>query len=218
MVRHSLPGRPHSYMKSAGFACSTWRLDNDPCLELMLRHSSWDWPLAALVRRRLPDCRCHPLCRLRTVLMGLAAFMSVVMLRSRSVGSDGSSMRWRAMMRGICCSWRQWPGCAVGMFPAAFFAGMTLPLFTLALLRIGGGERQIGRVYASNTLGAIVGVLVMVHVLVPMMGVRLAIILSALVDAGLGLYLLRCVSPGRRTIGYALAGVATLAFMSFGAL
>ncbi|RZA14579.1 MAG: spermidine synthase, partial [Proteobacteria bacterium] len=51
------------------------------------------------------------------------------------------------------------------MFPAAFFAGMTLPLLTLVLLRQGRGERSIGQVYAVNTLGAIIGVLAAVHLL-----------------------------------------------------
>src|SRR5690606_5078812 len=53
------------------------------------------------------------------------------------------------------------------MFPAAFLAGMTLPLFTLALLREGALEDVIGRIYAANTLGAILGVAVMMHVLIP---------------------------------------------------
>src|SRR5690606_37118325 len=35
------------------------------------------------------------------------------------------------------------------MFPAAFFAGMTLPLFTMAMLRNGSGEASIGRIYAA---------------------------------------------------------------------
>src|SRR5690606_4224005 len=56
------------------------------------------------------------------------------------------------------------------MFPAAFFAGMTLPLFTVALLRHGAGEASIGKVYAANTLGSIAGVFLMVHLLIPMMG------------------------------------------------
>ena len=64
------------------------------------------------------------------------------------------------------------------MFPAAFLAGMTLPLFTLALLRQGAGERVIGRIYAANTLGAIAGVAIMMHVLVPLIGVRLAVTLA----------------------------------------
>src|SRR5690606_12728170 len=65
------------------------------------------------------------------------------------------------------------------MLPAAFFAGTTLPLFTLALLRGGGGEGSIGRLYAANTVGAIVGVLLMTHVLVPLLGVRLGLVLAA---------------------------------------
>ena len=83
------------------------------------------------------------------------------------------------------------------MFPAAFFAGMTLPLFTMALLRAGADERAIGRIYAANTLGAIAGVAIAVHVLIPVVGVRLAVSFAALVDGLLGLYLLRVLSPGR---------------------
>jgi spermidine synthase len=77
------------------------------------------------------------------------------------------------------------------MFPAAFFAGMTLPLFTMALLRRGAGERSIGRIYAANTLGAIAGVVLAVHVLIPLMGLRLAVTLAAILDIVLGLVLLR---------------------------
>src|SRR5216684_464046 len=53
------------------------------------------------------------------------------------------------------------------MLPATFLAGMTLPLFTHVLLRGVRGERAIGQIYASNTLGAIAGVLIAVHLLVP---------------------------------------------------
>lgn len=76
------------------------------------------------------------------------------------------------------------------MFPAAFFAGMTLPLLTLALLRQGHGERAIGQVYAFNTLGAIVGVLAAVHVLMPLLGLKYALLVAAVVDIGLGVWLL----------------------------
>ncbi len=76
------------------------------------------------------------------------------------------------------------------MFPAAFFAGMTRPLFTLGLLRAGGGEAGIGRLYAANTLGAIVGVMAMMHLLIPLLGVRMGLVLAAMVDAGLGFWLL----------------------------
>lgn len=36
------------------------------------------------------------------------------------------------------------------MVPATFLAGMTLPLFTFALLKQGEGEHSIGRVYSAN--------------------------------------------------------------------
>lgn len=77
------------------------------------------------------------------------------------------------------------------MAPAAFFAGMTLPLFTLALLRAGGGEAAIGRIYAANTIGAIAGVFAAVHFLVPVLGLKLAMIAAAAGDLVLGLILLR---------------------------
>lgn len=77
------------------------------------------------------------------------------------------------------------------MFPAAFFAGTTLPLFTVALLRAGHGERAIGRVYAWNTLGAIVGVFATIHLLIPGLGLKFALCAAAGVDLLIGLLLLR---------------------------
>lgn len=99
------------------------------------------------------------------------------------------------------------------MFPAAFFAGTTLPLFTLALLRAGSGEAGIGRLYAANTLGAIVGVLAMMHLLIPLLGVRLGLVLAALADAALGFWLLgrsRGEWPLRRAGAAALAVAGAL--------
>lgn len=77
------------------------------------------------------------------------------------------------------------------MVPAAFFAGMTLPLFTLAALRRGGGEAAVGRIYAANTVGAIAGVFLAVHFLMPQLGLKLAMILAAAADLALGVWLLR---------------------------
>ncbi|MFC4729362.1 spermine synthase [Coralloluteibacterium thermophilus] len=99
------------------------------------------------------------------------------------------------------------------MFPAAFFAGMTLPLFTMALLRAGGGESGIGRIYAANTLGAIAGVLLMVHVLIPLVGVRFGVTLAAVGDTALGFWLLaraRTVLPSGRVLRWAAGCVAVL--------
>ncbi|HEY7658704.1 MAG TPA: fused MFS/spermidine synthase [Burkholderiales bacterium] len=77
------------------------------------------------------------------------------------------------------------------MLPATFLAGMSLPLFTHVLLRGGHGERAIGQIYSANTLGAIAGVLLAVHVLVPEAGMKLAVVLGAVADILLGAGLLR---------------------------
>ena len=76
------------------------------------------------------------------------------------------------------------------MFPATFCAGMTLPLITYVLLRSGQGERAIGAVYASNTLGSILGVVLAAHVGMPLLGLKGLIVAGALIDIGLGLVLL----------------------------
>lgn len=77
------------------------------------------------------------------------------------------------------------------MLPATFLAGMTLPLFTHALIRNGHGEGSIGRIYAANTLGAIAGVLFTVHVAMPVLGLKLALASGAVLDILLGLLILR---------------------------
>ncbi|MDH3320594.1 MAG: spermidine synthase [Betaproteobacteria bacterium] len=77
------------------------------------------------------------------------------------------------------------------MLPATFLAGMTLPLFTYVLMRGGHGERAIGQVYAANTLGAIAGVVLAVHVLVPGAGLKVAMVVGAALDIVLGAWLLR---------------------------
>ena len=93
------------------------------------------------------------------------------------------------------------------MLPAAFFAGTTLPLFTVALLRAGQGERAIGRVYAWNTLGAILGVFAAIHLLIPFLGLKLALCVAAIVDIGIGLFLLRAQAEDKRSmLRFAVAG------------
>jgi len=75
------------------------------------------------------------------------------------------------------------------MLPATFCAGMTLPLITRVLMRAGAGERAIGAVYAVNTLGSIVGVVIAGLLLMPLVGLKALLILGALVDIALGVWL-----------------------------
>ena len=98
--------------------------------------------------------------------------------------------------------------CLAVMFPAAFCAGMTLPLITASLLRAGAGERSIGQVYAANTAGAIAGVLIAVHVGFVLLGLKGLIIAGAMIDLALGVWLL---APQRRLA--AIAAAASLALV-----
>lgn len=100
------------------------------------------------------------------------------------------------------------------MLPATFCAGTTLPLITHALQRDGHGERAIGGVYAANTLGAIVGVLATVHVLMPALGLRDTLVAGAALDLLLGVALLVMSTAGmRRALGAALASLVLLALI-----
>ena len=98
------------------------------------------------------------------------------------------------------------------MFPATFCAGMTLPLITYSLLRLGHGEKSIGAVYASNTLGSILGVFFAAHVGMPLLGLKGLIAVGAALDVTLGLVLLWRVG-GRPGIRIAAAATAGLAFI-----
>ncbi len=102
------------------------------------------------------------------------------------------------------------------MLPTTFMAGMTLPLFTYVLVQKGEGEASIGRIYASNTIGAIVGVLFAVHIGLPIIGLKGLIVLGAGLDIALAVLLLMRAAPERGFAGKTLvgstAGVAAIVF------
>jgi spermidine synthase len=77
------------------------------------------------------------------------------------------------------------------MLPATICAGMTLPIITYYLISKGYGEGSIGKTYAANTTGAILGVLLGVQLIMPMLGVKNIIVVGAAIDILLGLVLLR---------------------------
>ena len=156
---------------------------------------------------------------LAQIAMGVAALLSLV--------AFAHSFQWTGALLGALSrsdgGYRLYllgsAGIAMAvMLPAAFFAGTTLPLFTLALLRAGSGEGGIGRLYAANTVGAIVGVLAMTHLLIPLLGVRNGVALAALVDASLGFWLLAQAqgeTSRRRLAGLAMAVAASLCLMLY---
>ena len=100
------------------------------------------------------------------------------------------------------------------MLPTTFCAGMTLPIITFTALRNGVGERAVGGIYAANTLGAIVGVALAVHVIMPVFNAKGVIVAGALFDFALGLLLFASLaSPAhsRRLVIWSFVGLAAFA-------
>jgi spermidine synthase len=101
---------------------------------------------------------------------------------------------------------------ALIMMPATFCAGMTLPLLTQELMRRGIGERAIGTIYSINTFGAIVGVLLTVHVLMPLIGVKGIILAGASIHMALGVSRLL---DARRVRPWATAAIVAASSLVF---
>ena len=99
------------------------------------------------------------------------------------------------------------------MVPATFCAGMTLPVMTHILLRSGAGERAIGTVYAANTLGSIAGVMLAVHAVMPIVGIKGLIAIGAAIHMGLGIAALRRATASLSTpllLGWSAASAAVV--------
>jgi len=104
------------------------------------------------------------------------------------------------------------------MLPATICAGMTLPLMTNYLFKSGEGERAVGRVYAANTLGAIVGVVAAVYLLMPAVGLKNTVLVGGAIDVLLGVLIaLRFARPvlARICAAGAAAVAAGIAWGSF---
>lgn len=105
------------------------------------------------------------------------------------------------------------------MLPATFMAGMTLPLITFTLLKWNQGEASIGRVYAFNTVGAIAGIVLAVHIAMPLIGTKGLVVSGAFIDFALGLFLLlrqqERATPSRRlslSVGLVMVVMAVVSF------
>ncbi len=102
------------------------------------------------------------------------------------------------------------------MLPATFFAGMTLPLFTFIMLNQGHGEKSIGQIYASNTLGAITGIIFTVFIGMPLLGLKFAILFACGLDILLGLFLLfraNSLAKNSMVIFTTISGIAMFALV-----
>jgi spermidine synthase len=102
------------------------------------------------------------------------------------------------------------------MLPTTVCAGMTLPLITHSLIRLGNGEKSIGAVYATNTVGAIIGVFFAIHIGLPELGLKGSLWAGAAIDIGLALFILLYLQPTENAkpvlIGTA-GGIGALCFV-----
>ena len=80
------------------------------------------------------------------------------------------------------------------MFPAAFCAGMTLPIITWRLIHRTGSEKFTGWVYGWNTIGSIFGAAIGGFLLMPILQLKWTIFAGAALDISLGILLL-CFVP-----------------------
>lgn len=156
------------------------------------------------------------------VAMGMLALVSLVLYNSSM-----DAMQW--VMQAIAKTESAYTAFNVAsmaitiaiMFPAAFCAGMTLPLITHVLLKSGHGEKSIGSVYSVNTFGSIAGVLIAINIALPMMGIKGALMLGAAIDVAAGLQLLWFVPrtaalPATRVPWFALPVALAIALLGFG--
>ena len=94
------------------------------------------------------------------------------------------------------------------MLPTTICAGMTLPLFTYILINKGYGEKSIGQIYSSNTMGAIFGVVFAVFIGMPLLSLKGTIFSGAIIDVVIGILLFRTVAVSMRN----RSGFITAAF------
>lgn len=96
--------------------------------------------------------------------------------------------------------------------------GATFPLAVQCYHRdIKGLGRQVGEVYAANTLGSIIGSFIAGFILLPVFGIRLSIALIVLVNLGIGVVLVLFHPDSarkRRLVTLTLAGI-TLVILAF---
>ncbi|HVH99834.1 MAG TPA: hypothetical protein VM869_14025, partial [Enhygromyxa sp.] len=165
------------------------------------------------------------------VVMGTAAVATIPLYRLGVLGvggvfwySDKYLQDERTLGLWILFNVVRYLVCLIIMLPATFCAGMTLPLVTHVLLRRGEPEAAVGQVYGLNTLGAIAGATLAGLVLLPLIGLKATIVLGALIDMALGLWLivreqaLRPSKPVRNLVRSTTIATVAVAIIGFGIL
>ena len=158
--------------------------------ELMLSAFILGLSLGAFWIRRRMETMKRPLATLVTIQMVMGGFALL------SLAFYQVSFQWTADLLAAVARTDQgytlftlarYALCLVIMLPATFCAGMTLPLITRTLFVSGAGEAAIGRVYSWNTFGSIIGAAAASLILIPLIGLKGALILGGVIDMLVGL-------------------------------
>jgi len=151
------------------------------------------------------------------ILMGLFAILSLVLYNHTfnfmewllgAVQSDSGGYRIFTVS-GLVISY------AI-MLPATICAGMTLPLLVKMAQNAGMGEQSTGKIFAADTAGGILGVILAFHFLMPQFGLKFLIIFAGILDVGLGIWFLFRFDFIRLKKSLAVFVVLAFAIMAFG--
>ena len=104
--------------------------------------------------------------------------------------------------------------CVLVMLLPTLFIGATLPLAAKAFTsRIEAVGRGVGTVYASNTVGAILGSFLAGFVLLPLVGTQMTIVTASAVNLAVGIALFLILSKPRTAVRYGLSAAALVLFL-----
>lgn len=168
---------------------------------------------AALLRRRRPDPR--------TMLVGLLGGAGLLAFSTGWVMQAMPGLFGRILLSAPLGP-EAWFGvqllvALLVMFPTTFLLGGIFPAVLQAhARRLDRVPSSVGRVYAANTLGTILGAVAGGFLLVPWLGVGDTVVLAAAVELGLALLVAWKLSPGeaRRRLALAAPFTAGLALVA----
>ncbi len=141
--------------------------------------------LGSAVASALADRIKHPTSKLGGVLMltGVAGLFVLIYIAGMPEKIMGLRGDWETVIQG------KFTLAFIALFPATFFFGMTFPLVVKAASGVSARlGRDIGTLYAANTLGGVLGAIAGGYFFLPMLGSHWGLIaLSSLLIAGGGI-------------------------------
>lgn len=105
--------------------------------------------------------------------------------------------------------------CMVTMLPSTICAGMVVPLIIHSFFKRGYGEDTIGKVYAVNTFGGILGVIAAAVFVMPILGLRMVVFIGGTVDILIGVFIFWKFVPLKNSFAKFIISPACITFLIF---